>query len=289
MKADPGAMSETSWPAPAKINLFLRVTGRRPDGYHELQTLFQLLDWGDRVRLKPRADGRICRAAADYPVPEQEDLVVRAARLLQEHCENGSGVEIAVEKNVPLGSGLGGGSSDAATVLLVLNRMWECGLTLDELAMLGAGLGADVPVFVHGRSALATGIGDRLQPFSLGRRHYVLVFPGISIATADVFNDPDLKRDSALLSAEQIRAGQGGNDCTAVVTRRFPEMKTAMQSLRHWGNPMLTGTGSTVFIPMNDKKQANSTAREIKSLYNTRAVTGLDRSPVHEELYRDGD
>lgn len=289
MSGKPEPIPECAWPAPAKINLFLHVTGRRPDGYHELQTLFQLLDWGDRVRVALRQDGRIRRTGADYAVAEADDLSVRAARLLKQHCGTTLGADLSVEKTIPLGSGLGGGSSDAATVLLVLNRLWGCDLGLDELAALGASLGADVPVFVLGRSALATGIGDRLQPVKLGSRHYVLIFPGISISTADVFNAPELRRDSPTLSPLEILAGEGRNDCEAVVRQRFPAMEAAMQAVLPWGRPVMTGTGSTLFIPMNDKKQAKSAAREIKSLYNTRAVTGLDCSPVHEKLYPGGD
>lgn len=275
------------WPAPAKINRFLHVTGRRADGYHELQTLFQLLDWGDRVRISCRTDGRIRRVGAGCGVPESEDLAIRAAALLQQHGAPGVGADITVEKHVPLGSGLGGGSSDAATVLLVLNRLWGCGLSQDELAVLGRRLGADVPVFVRGRTALATGIGDRLRPLPLGQRHYVLVFPGIPVSTAAVFNDPALVRDSHELTADEVLAGGGRNDCEAVVRRRFPAIDRAMQKLSAWGRPHMTGTGSTLFLEMNDKKQANSAAREIKTLYNSRAVTGVDLSAVHEKLYPD--
>ncbi len=184
------------WPAPAKLNLFLHITGQRADGYHELQTLFQLLDWGDELQIIPRQHPNISRIGPDYGVPEDQDLAVRAARLLQTETACRLGAEIRVSKNVPMGSGMGGGSSDAATVLLVLNRMWGCGLDIDQLAVLGARLGADVPVFVRGHTAMASGIGDCLEPVDLGTRHYILVFPGISIATPMVFSDPALKRDS---------------------------------------------------------------------------------------------
>lgn len=278
----------SSWPAPAKLNLFLRVTGRRPDGYHDLQTLFQLLDWGDELQILPAENSQISRVGPDFGVPEAEDLSLRAARLLQRTCNVSEGANIRVEKRIPMGSGMGGGSSDAATVLLVLNRAWGCGLNLDDLARLGATLGADVPVFVKGRSALASGIGDRLQPVSLGRRHYVLVFPGFSIATTDVFGDPSLVRNSRLLAPSHALESLGHNDCEAVVRRRFPAMNSIMEKLRKWGDPVLTGTGSGIFLLMKDKKLANSTAREIKTLYNGRAVIGVDRSPVHEKLYPDG-
>jgi 4-diphosphocytidyl-2-C-methyl-D-erythritol kinase len=278
----------TAWPAPAKINLFLHITGRRPDGYHELQTLFQLLDWGDEIRVQVTADPAICRDAADYPVAEEADLVVRAARLLQSESGCRSGAKFRVLKRLPLGAGLGGGSSDAATVLLVLNRLWNCGLTLPELAGLGVRLGADVPVFIHGRSAMASGIGDRLQPVSIGPRHYVLVLPELAISTASIFADPELVRDSAPISVADGLAGLGRNDCEAVVRQRYPQMAGIMASLERWGLPVMTGTGSAIFLPMDSRERAVCAAREIKTLYNVRAVRGLDRSPVHEMLDADG-
>jgi 4-diphosphocytidyl-2-C-methyl-D-erythritol kinase len=276
-----------AWPAPAKINLFLHVTGRRADGYHNLQTLFQLLDWGDGIEVRRKPGPVVSRAPVDYGVAESEDLVVRAAKRLQQATGCRQGAEILVRKRIPPGSGLGGGSSDAATVLLALNRLWNCGLDTNDLAALGRGLGADVPVFVHGRSALAEGIGDQLQPVRLGDRHYVLVFPGFSVSTAEVFADAGLARDSAPISLEEALAGGGWNDCEPVVLRRFPELATLMESLARWGRPAMTGTGSTIFIPMPDRANAMSAANEMKTLYNVRAVRGVDESPVLDVLYSD--
>lgn len=277
----------TAWPAPAKINLFLHVTGRRADGYHELQTLFQLLDWGDQVLLRVTDGPGIGRVAADYAVAEEADLAIRAARALQSAAACRQGAEIRVRKRIPLGAGLGGGSSDAATVLLVLNRLWGCGLALAELAELGARLGADVPVFIHGHSAMATGIGERLEPVAIGPRHYVLVFPGLSIATGAVFADPGLCRDSAAITLVEALAGLGRNDCESVVKERYPAMAVAMAELARWGRPRMTGTGSALFLQQDSRERAISAAREIKSLYNARAVTGVDRSPLHEMLDAD--
>jgi 4-diphosphocytidyl-2-C-methyl-D-erythritol kinase len=277
-----------TWPAPAKINLFLHVTGRRPDGYHELQTLYQLLDWGDEIRIRVTADPGVRRVAADYPVAEEADLVVRAARLLQSEAGCRRGARIRVRKRIPIGAGLGGGSSDAATVLLALNRLWQCGLGLPELAGLGIRLGADVPVFVHGRSAMADGIGERLQSVTIGPRHYVLVLPDLAISTAAIFADPDLVRDSPSISLTEALAGKGRNDCEAVVRRRYPQIAGLMAALERWGRPVMTGTGSAVFLPMDSRDRAVCAAREMKSLYNVRAVSGLDRSPVHEMLDADG-
>jgi 4-diphosphocytidyl-2-C-methyl-D-erythritol kinase len=281
-------LADERWPAPAKLNLFLHITGRRADGYHELQTLFQLLDWGDELQIIPRPHPNIGRVGPDYGVPVEQDLAIRAARLLQAETGRRLGAEIRVTKNVPMGSGMGGGSSDAATVLLVLNRMWGCGLDIDQLAALGARLGADVPVFVRGRTAMASGIGERLEPVDLGARHYVLVFPGISIATSMVFSDPALKRDSGQLGLDAVLAGKGRNDCEAVVKRRFPAMLTAFHKLSAWGHPVMTGTGSGIFLFAENAASAKRSAKQIKNLYNSRAVRGVDRSPVHEKLYTGG-
>jgi 4-diphosphocytidyl-2-C-methyl-D-erythritol kinase len=276
--------STCSWPAPAKINLFLHVLGRRQDGYHDIQTLFQLLDWGDEVHIHPASGPLISRLPVTYGVPESEDLVVKAARLLQYETGCRRGAEIGVNKRIPPGSGMGGGSSDAATVLLVLNRLWGCGLDLDELASLGASLGADVPVFVQGRSAMAEGIGERLEPVSLGSRHYILVFPAFSVSTRAVFSDAMLARDSKLISLSEALTGEGRNDCEVVVRRRFPALARMLEALEEWGHPVMTGTGSGIFIPMRDEKSAKSAAKEMKTLYNVRAVRGMDRSPLHERL-----
>jgi 4-diphosphocytidyl-2-C-methyl-D-erythritol kinase len=272
------------WPAPAKINLFLHILGRRQDGYHDIQTLFQLLDWGDEIGIRPVSGREITRLPVSYGVPESEDLVVRAANLLQSETAVRRGAEIAVRKRVPPGSGMGGGSSDAATVLLVLNQLWNCKLELEELSRLGRCLGADVPVFIHGHSAVAEGIGEKLEPVILGERHYVLVFPDFPVSTRDVFADPDLNRNSKRLGPAQVLEGRGANDCEPVVRKRIPAFDNMLQSLEKWGDPLMTGTGSGIFIPMRDKKSAKSTAQAMKTLYNVRAVQGVDRSPLHIKL-----
>jgi len=204
--------------------------------------------------------------------------------LLQKNAGCRRGAEIGVDKKVPLGSGMGGGSSDAATVLLVLNHLWDCGLGVDDLAQMGRSLGADVPVFVRGHSAMAEGVGERLEPVSLGERYYVVLFPGFSISTAEIFSDPDLPRDSKPVSLAEAISGQGGNDCETVVRKRFPALAGIMDSLQDWGRPMMTGTGSAIFMAMSDKKSAMSTANALKTLYNVRAVRGVDRSPLLERL-----
>jgi 4-diphosphocytidyl-2-C-methyl-D-erythritol kinase len=271
------------WPAPAKLNLFLHVLGRRTDGYHDIQTLFRLLDWGDDIGIRSLDRPGISRLPVSYDVVEREDLVVRAAQMLQAETGVSAGAEIAVHKRVPPGSGLGGGSSDAATVLLVLNTLWGCNLSLDDLARLGRPLGADIPVFIRGNSALAGGIGEKLQPVGLGKRHYVLVFPDFSVRTRDIFTDPDLNRSSKALNPDDALAGAGINDCEPVVRNRFSAFEEIMRNLEKWGRPRMTGTGSGIFLPMNDKKTAMSAAQSMKTLYNVRAVQGVDRSPLHEE------
>ena len=268
------------WPAPAKLNLFLHITGRRPDGYHDLQTLFQILDWGDELRFSINDSGQISRSCNVEGISEAEDICVRAARLLQARFDVQKGIHIDLIKRIPMGAGLGGGSSDAATVLLALNQLWSLGLTLQQLADLGLELGADVPVFVHGRSALGEGRGEKLQAVALGQRFYVLVFPEISISTAEVFRHSQLKRDSKLIDMSVTSLESGRNDCEPVVLEMYPELKTIMQDLASWGQPYMSGTGSTIFLQFDDKNTAISAASELKCRYNVRPVGGVDQSPL---------
>jgi 4-diphosphocytidyl-2-C-methyl-D-erythritol kinase len=273
-----------SWPAPAKLNLFLHITGRCPDGYHDLQTLFQILDWGDELRFSVTDSGKISRSCNVDGIPEAEDICVRAAQLLKSRFEIQKGVHIDLIKRIPMGAGLGGGSSDAATVLLVLNHLWCCGQTPQQLAALGLELGADVPVFVHGHSAFAEGRGEKLQFVNLGLRYYVLVFPEFSVSTAEVFRHPLLKRDSKRVDLAQMSRQTGRNDCEEVVLTMFPELRNIMQDLRAWGNPHMSGTGSTIFLPFDCKKTAISAASDLKCRYNVRAVGGVDRSDILDYL-----
>jgi 4-diphosphocytidyl-2-C-methyl-D-erythritol kinase len=272
------------WPAPAKINLFLHVIRRRQDGYHDIQTLFQLIDLCDELQIEVTKSGKIVRPQADYGVSEHEDLVVRAARLLQAETGTRLGARIKVHKRIPIGAGLGGGSTDAATTLLVLNHLWRCKLGVEALARLGISLGADIPLFIHGRSALASGIGEQLTPLNLGTRHYVLVFNQWNISTAQVFSHPQLKRNASPISVSSALSGAGRNDCEAVVCALYPEFKSVLAELAGWGKPRMTGTGSCIFLPMSDENAAKSAAREINCRYNVLAVRGLDRSPVHQIL-----
>lgn len=269
-----------SWPAPAKLNLFLRVTGRQPDGYHELQTLFQILDWGDTLQFSINDSGHISRRCNIEGIAEEHDICVRAARLLQARVGLEKGVHIDLTKRVPMGAGLGGGSSDAATTLVALNDLWSCRLTTEQLADIGLELGADVPVFVHGHSAWAQGRGEKLQPVNLGQRFYLLIFPDLSISTADVFRHPRLKRNSSRLDMSEISHSTGRNDCLEVVLMMYPELKRVVEDMSSYGDPYMSGTGSTFFLPFDCKKAAINAASDLKCRYNVRAVSGVDRSPL---------
>lgn len=253
----------SSWPAPAKLNLFLRIVGRRADGYHDLQTAFRLLDWGDTLRLRVRDDGRIVRHGPSVPgVAENDDLTVRAARLLQTTVNVGLGVDIAVEKRIPAGGGLGGGSSDAATVLRALDRLWGCGLGVDALAGLGLRLGADVPVFVCGRNAWAEGLGERLTPIDLPPAWYLLVAPGVHAATAALFQAPELTRNAPAATmpdfvSDPFLQGQAlGNAFEPVLRRHEPAVEAVFDALRSVGTPRLTGSGSVCFVEFADRESA---------------------------------
>jgi len=245
-----------SWPAPAKLNLFLHVTGRRPDGYHTLQTLFQFLDVCDELRFDLTRNGRIVRAVELAGVPEERDLCVRAARLLQAVSGTTQGAVIHLDKRLPLGGGLGGGSSDAATTLLALNELWGCGLTPEALAALGLKLGADVPVFVHGHAAWAEGVGEMLTPADPPERWVVVLVPAVAVSTAQVFvaydREHDLTPYSPAITIRDFHAGRVRNDLEPVVRRLYPEVDNALKRLGNFGDARMTGSGACVFLPVAD-------------------------------------
>lgn len=276
----------SDWPAPAKLNLFLRILGRRPDGYHRLQTVFQLLDWGDTVRLRPRADGRVRRAGdPGYGVPEADDLVVRAAKLLQEAANCSQGADIDVIKRIPLGGGFGGGSSDAATVLVALNHLWDAGLDEDALAVLGLRLGADVPVFVRGRSAWAEGVGEELTVLDLPPAAYVLVDPGVSVPTAELFQTPDLTRDAAPATiADFVSGSELGNAFEPVLRRRSEAVEAALQALSQLGPAALTGTGGGCFARFGARADAEAALTRLPPGLRAWVAEGVAVSPLHRAL-----
>jgi len=272
------------WPAPAKLNLMLRILGRRPDGYHRLQTVFQFIDRQDRLFFKPRDDGRIRRTSNLAGIPEESDLVVRAARLLRDRADSGFGVDIRVEKRLPMGAGLGGGSSDAATTLVALNRIWDLGLSESELIELGLTLGADVPIFVYGRAAWGEEIGEVLTPIDLPEPWYLVLVPQCKVATAAVFSDEELTRNSAPITMKNFIVGDERNDCLAVVRRRYLEVSVALDWLATIGRPRLTGTGACVFCSFATAAQAHAVCSMVPPRFSAFVARGMNRSPLSEMI-----
>ena len=301
-------IAEQPWPAPAKLNLFLHITGRRPDGFHLLQTVFQFLDYGDDLYFSLRDDALVRRRSELPGVAEEQDLVVRAARLLQRESGCGRGAEIDVVKRLPLGGGLGGGSSDAATTLVALNALWGVGFDAERLAALGLTLGADVPVFVRGHAAWAEGVGERLQPVELPEPWYVVLVPAVSVATAAVFGAQELTRDCPPITIRDFLAGMGENVlpgakrgsrrlpegrrpgmacvnvCEPVVRRRFPAVAAALDWLAQFAPVRMTGTGSCVFAAFGSEAQARDVARQLPAGWNGFVARGRNRAPLLERL-----
>ncbi len=275
---------ESLWPAPAKLNLFLHVTGRRPDGYHELQTLFQLIDLCDTVGIVVREDGRIERTAGPAEIGPDTDLTVRAARALQMATGSRRGASIRVQKRIPIGGGLGGGSTDAATVLLALNHLWECGFDVEDLARIGLPLGADVPVFIKGFSAWAEGVGERLEAVSLPERWYVIIRPGVSVSTREVFQSAELTRNTPLITIRAFLDAGGRNDCEPVVRARWPEVAEALDWLAQQTPARLTGTGSCVFAPAATSSEAERIAARVPDRWRSYVARGLNVSPLRALL-----
>jgi 4-diphosphocytidyl-2-C-methyl-D-erythritol kinase len=281
----------TWWPAPAKLNLFLHVVGRRPDGYHDLQTVFQLIERCDRIGLSVRTDGRITRSAGMPDVEPEHDLAVRAARALQRHTEGALGADIQVIKHIPAGGGLGGGSSDAASVLLALNALWRCNLSLEQLAELGMQLGADVPVFVLGNSAWGEGRGERLTPMALPPRWFLVIHPGIGVNTAEIFQAPELTRNSPLITIRAFSESRAVNVFEPVVCARRPQVAEALAWLRgqidaHGASvsARMTGTGACVFASFDRAEDAECVAARVPDRWSSFVARGLNHSPLHAML-----
>ncbi|XHS33150.1 4-(cytidine 5'-diphospho)-2-C-methyl-D-erythritol kinase [Pseudoxanthomonas sp. UC29_72] len=274
------------WPAPAKLNLCLRITGRRSDGYHALQSAFRLLEWGDTVGIRLRPDGVIARVGDSVPgVAEADDLLVRAAKLLQTHANVALGADIRVEKRIPAGGGFGGGSSDAATVLRVLDRLWGTAMGEDALAALGLTLGADVPIFVRGRNAWAEGVGERLTPIVLPPAWYVLVDPGLHVATPVLFASPDLTRNAAPVKIADFLSGSvPDNVFEPVLRRREPAIEAVFATLSRIGTPRLTGTGSGCFVEFASLQAAQAGLALLPSELRGWVVAGAARSPLLDAL-----
>lgn len=271
--------------SPAKLNLFLHVTGRRSDGYHTLQTVFQLIDLCDEMSFESSADPGIV-LDTDLPgVGSEDNLAMRAARVLAGLCRPSTGIRIRLHKRIPPGGGLGGGSSNAATTLLALNRLWECGLGPDELARLGLQLGADVPVFVRGRSAWAEGVGEILTPVELPQRWYLVVRPDCSVNTAAIFADRELTRNTAPMTIAGFLTGGGHNDCEPVVRKRYPQVDEALGWLAQFGKARMSGTGSCIFASFADEESAKAAGSRVPAKWLWFVARGMNRSWVHEALF----
>lgn len=286
MSPDQAATGWSTWPAPAKLNLFLRITGRRADGFHLLQTVFRLLDWGDSIGLRIRTDARICRHGDSAPgVAEANDLTVRAAKLLQKSAKTTLGADISIEKRIPAGGGFGGGSSDAATVLVALDALWGTGLGIDRLAGLALQLGADVPVFVRGHNAWAEGVGERLTAIELPPAWYVLADPGVPAPTAALFGAAELTRDAAPATMTDFVSGVPlGNAFEPVLRRREPAVEAVFAAMSLIGTAHLTGTGSGCFVEFATRESAESALAALPAGLDAWLAPGAARSPLQVAL-----
>lgn len=268
------------WPAPAKINLFLHVVDRRPDGYHLLQTVFRFLDFGDSLRCEPRGDGRIELANPLPGVPAETDLTVRAAAALRAATGATAGVTLRLEKRLPMGGGLGGGSSDAATTLLALNRLWNTGLDSPQLQRIGLGLGADVPIFIHGRSAFAEGVGERFADICLAPAWYLVLVPGVSVPTPEIFRSAELRRDTPAIAAGEWRPGFGRNDLEPVACTLYPEVGRHLDWLRQYGDARMSGSGACCFVEFEAEPAARAALAALPGGMRGFVAAGMDRHPL---------
>ncbi|SEJ21137.1 4-(cytidine 5'-diphospho)-2-C-methyl-D-erythritol kinase [Pseudomonas sp. NFR16] len=271
-------------PAPAKLNLMLHITGRRPDGYHELQTIFQFLDYGDELSFALREDGEVRLQTEIADVPHDSNLIVKAARALKEQSGCTLGVDIWLKKILPMGGGIGGGSSDAATTLLGLNHLWKLGWDEDRLAALGLRLGADVPVFVRGFAAFAEGVGEILTPVTPEEPWYLVLVPQVSVSTAEIFSDPLLTRDTAPIKVRPVPKGNSRNDCLPVVARRYPDVRNALNLLGKFTEAKLTGTGSCVFGAFPNKAEADKVSALLTETLTGFVAKGSNVSMLHRKL-----
>ena len=277
-------MSTLILPSPAKINLFLRITGQRPDGYHNLQTLFQLLDFGDTLSFTSNSSEEITIDSEIDGIATKDNLIFRAALILQQHVGIKHGCAIALNKKLPMGAGLGGGSSNAATTLVGLNSLWQCGVPLIELAKLGRKLGADVPVFVQGNSAFAEGIGELLTPMTLPEQWYLVITPECQVATGEIFSNPQLTRNSSPIKIRALSGVQYRNDCQSVVEKLYPAVKQALDWLKDYNSPLMTGTGASVFCCFEDQTGAQQALDKVPKHWNAFVARGANRSSLHRQF-----
>ncbi|MDH4553792.1 4-(cytidine 5'-diphospho)-2-C-methyl-D-erythritol kinase [Pseudomonas sp. BN417] len=273
-------------PAPAKLNLMLHILGRRADGYHELQTLFQFLDHGDELGFSLRRDGEIHLRTEVPGVPHDSNLIVRAARKLRAESGCRLGADIWLDKRLPMGGGIGGGSSDAATTLLGLDHLWNLGWNEDRLAELGLSLGADVPVFVRGRAAFAEGVGEQLTPVELPEPWFLVAVPQVFVSTAEVFSDPELTRNTPPIKVRSLLEGGGRNDCQPVVEKRYPDVRNALILLSKFTSARLTGTGACVFGSFPNKGDADKVRRQLPATLPSFVAQGRNISMLHRKLQK---
>lgn len=274
-------MTQQLWPSPAKLNLFLYITGQRPNGYHDLQTLFQFVDYGDSLSFTVRDDSAIVLTTPTDGVADDENLVIRAARLLQSHAGVSLGAEISLQKRIPMGGGLGGGSSNAATVLIALNTLWNCGYSDTELAQLGIRLGADVPVFVTGHAAFAEGVGEILHPVAPPEKWFLIAHPGVSIPTPVIFGDPELTRNTPKRTVNVLLNTPYANDCEPIARKRFYEVEQLLSWLLEYAPSRLTGTGACVFAEFDTESAARHVLDKAPSWMRGFVAKGVNISPLH--------
>lgn len=271
-------------PAVAKLNLFLHITGRRPDGYHNLQTLFQMLDVGDTLHFTPNDTGVVSLECQDASLSNNDNLIIRAAQLLKPYASATAGCHIVLDKKLPMGGGLGGGSSDAATTLHALNTLWQLKLSTEQLAALGLRLGADVPVFVYGETAFAQGVGEHLQPVQLPEKTYLIVTPDCHISTAEIFSHPELKRDTAMITLDKLLQERWHNDCQSLVEQLYPIVAITLQWLVEYAPCRMTGTGASVFAEFPDAASAQHALAKLPANCRGFIAKGVNRSPLWAAL-----
>ncbi|MAD46975.1 MAG: 4-(cytidine 5'-diphospho)-2-C-methyl-D-erythritol kinase [Oceanospirillaceae bacterium] len=287
MADSPASGDWLTLPAPAKLNLMLHITGRRPDGYHNLQTLFQFLDYGDELSFRVRDDHQLTLSPEVEGVAFEDNLIIRAARMLQKKSARPCGADIRLNKILPMGGGLGGGSSDAATTLLALNHLWQLNLDVDELAAAGLSLGADVPVFVRGQAAFAEGVGEQLTPVpQLAEPWYLVVVPQVHVNTAKIFSHEGLTRDTAAINIRTALEQGGRNDCQAIVSALYPEVGKALNLLNKFSFAKMTGTGACIFSSFGSEAEAISVSEQLPAEYVAFVAKGVNLSPTHKVLFR---
>jgi len=264
--------------SPAKLNLFLHILGRRPDGYHELQTVFQLLDYGDTLTFTLRSDQQICIKPEIKGVSHQDNIIFKAATALQAHTTQARGIDILLDKCIPMGGGLGGGSSNAATTLLALNQLWGLGLSIEALCAIGLNLGADIPVFIKGRSSWAEGVGENLSPLELPERWFLVIKPDCHVSTANIFSCEELTRDTPAITVAAFFEQGGRNDCEFTVSRRYPEVKQALNWLNRYSTAQLTGTGACIFASFDTEASARTVLGEVPSQWECFIAKGINYS-----------